>query len=237
MERCCFGQQSTYLSPCGPQGDPSPWDRPRSPTRSGETCWRAFFSRSFTWRLGKMTRCCRALSHRCRSTKTMANGAVHHGCFAAFDLDANEFTKRTQPPIRPTEATIASRVPPRWKVQLSFCTSLCSLTTPRLPPTPQDTRTSSRTRPDAPRALRSDAKCTASKADAVIPCEIVVFGDHGRIVRSGSHPKDLNGGPRADATAGQERNVCVRRDGGGTAGRVATFALTYQRPANAMQLQ
>ena len=49
--------------------------------------------------------------------RTMASGAVHHGLLVSLDLEAYDFAKGAQPLIRPTEATIASRIPPRLKVR------------------------------------------------------------------------------------------------------------------------
>ena len=52
---------------------------------------------------------------------------VHHGLLISLDLDAYDFSKGAQPLIRPTEATVASHIPPRLKVREHISMELANI--------------------------------------------------------------------------------------------------------------
>lgn len=49
--------------------------------------------------------------------RTQANGAVRKGLIGAVDLEAYEYAKGAEPPIRATEGTVLERIPPRVRVR------------------------------------------------------------------------------------------------------------------------
>lgn len=49
--------------------------------------------------------------------RTMKNGTVRHGIVGAFDLDAYSYEKGVPSPIRATEGTVLSRIPPRVQIR------------------------------------------------------------------------------------------------------------------------
>ena len=51
--------------------------------------------------------------------RTQPNGKVRCGIMGAIDLDAYDYNKGSQSPIRATEGTILSRIPPRKKVRIN----------------------------------------------------------------------------------------------------------------------
>lgn len=49
--------------------------------------------------------------------RTMQDGSVRSGLLGAVDLEAYSFDRQAQPPIRPSESTVVSRIPPRLAVR------------------------------------------------------------------------------------------------------------------------
>ncbi len=49
--------------------------------------------------------------------RTMKNGTIRHGIVGAFDLEAYSYDKGAQSPIRATEGTVLSRIPPRVRIR------------------------------------------------------------------------------------------------------------------------
>ncbi len=49
--------------------------------------------------------------------RTMKNGKIRHGIVGAFDLEAYSYEKGSQSPIRATEGTVLSRIPPRVRIR------------------------------------------------------------------------------------------------------------------------
>ena len=49
--------------------------------------------------------------------RTQQDGTVRQGLVGAVDLEAYDYTPGSKPEIRPSEATVAERIPPRLKVR------------------------------------------------------------------------------------------------------------------------
>lgn len=49
--------------------------------------------------------------------RTMKNGTIRHGLIGAVDLEAYDYNRGSQTPIRATEGTVLSRIPPRVQIR------------------------------------------------------------------------------------------------------------------------